>query len=68
MIHQVWTSQVCGQWICKDYECQALSLLSHQSGRLATTIIIIIKAELMSNGLTKNIFSFHFYIFLICFE
>ncbi len=37
MIHQVWTSQSCGQWICKDYECQALSLLSHQSGRLATT-------------------------------
>ncbi len=67
MIHQVWTSQVCGQWICKDYECQALSLLSHQSGRLATTIIIIIKAELMSNGLTK-ICNFHLYIFLICFE
>ncbi len=40
MFHQVWTSQLCGQWICKDYECQAFFLLSHQSGRLATTPII----------------------------
>ncbi len=44
MIHQVWTSQSCGQWICKDYECQALSL-SHQSGRLATTPRIALQLQ-----------------------
>ncbi len=46
MFHQVWTSQSCGKWICKDYERQALSLLSHQSGRLATTIPVDCKTIL----------------------